>query len=88
MRRNSNDIVADILRVAADGAKKTRIVYGANLNFKIIKNYLPRLIEQGFIDYDGSGRNGLYYTTPLGNEFLWRYDALQSVSEATLLAAR
>jgi len=89
MRRNSNDIEADILRVAADGAKKTYIVYQANLNFKIIRKYLPRMIESGFIDYDGSGRGGLYFTTPRGFEFLRRYDALQSLSEQpSLLAAR
>ncbi len=81
MRRNSNDIEADILRVTADGAKKTYIVYRANLNFKVIRKYLPRMIKSGFIAYDGSGRGGLYFTTPRGFEFLRRYDALQSMSE-------
>lgn len=81
MRRSYTDIEADILRIATDGARKTQIVYGANLNFKIIRTYLPRLIERGFLDYDGSGKLGLYFTTPRGQEFLRRYDALQSMSE-------
>lgn len=87
MRRNSNDIEADILRITADGAKKTYIVYQANLNFKIVKKYLSSLIERGYIAYDGSGKGGLYFTTPRGFEFLRRYDALQSMSEP-LLAVR
>jgi predicted transcriptional regulator len=39
MRRNDLEICADILRVARRGAKKTQIVYEANLNFKIVKKY-------------------------------------------------
>ena len=38
MRRNDLDICADILKVSKAGAKKTHIVYRANLNFKIVKN--------------------------------------------------
>jgi len=84
MRRNYMDIAADILKVAEGGARKTYLVYQANLNFKIIRKYLARLIDNGFLDYDGK----LYHTTPRGLEFLWRYDALQSLSEAPPLFSR
>jgi len=47
LRRNDLDICADILKVAKTGAKKTQIVYQANLNFKIVKKYLQRLIATG-----------------------------------------
>ncbi len=49
MRRNDLDICADILTAARAGAKKTHIVYGANLNFKLVRKYLRRLIENAHL---------------------------------------
>jgi len=72
-RRNNVDIVADILRVAMGGAKKTWIVYRANLNFKIVKDYLSELIEQGLL---AASEGSLYRTTERGREFLRQYDDL------------
>mgnify|MGYP001144110336 CR=1 FL=1 len=48
-RRNNLEITADILRIAKDGAKKTQIVYGANLNFKLLHQYLDDLEKSGLI---------------------------------------
>ncbi len=76
MRRDSKDIEADILRVTGTGAKKTRIVYQANLNFKIVKRYLKRLIEQGYLE---RVHDSLFLTTSRGEEFLRRYAALTSL---------
>jgi len=71
-RRNNVDIMADILRVAMGGAKKTWIVYRANLNFKIVKEYLFELTEKGLLTtIEGST---LYRTTEKGLEFLEQYD--------------
>lgn len=69
MRRNDLDICADILRVARDGAKKTHLVYRANLNFKVVKRYLRRLMDTGFLESE----NGRYFTTEDGVRFLERY---------------
>lgn len=74
MRRNDLDICADILKISKAGAKKTHIVYRANLNFKIVKKYLKRLIENDFLN-DGS-ENGVYVTTGKGAEFLEHYARL------------
>ena len=76
MRRNDLDICADILQVARAGAKKTQIVYQANLNFKIVKGYLQRLIANGMLDPSPEGR--LYVTTSVGVDFIERYRALVS----------
>jgi len=76
VRRNDLDICADILQVARAGAKKTRIVYQANLNFKIVKGYLQRLIANGMLDPSPEGR--LYMTTSVGVDFIERYRALVS----------
>jgi len=55
-RRNDLDIQADILRVAMSrgGALKTQIVYGANLNFDIVKKYLNRLMSRGLLSLEGT----------------------------------
>ena len=74
MRRNDVDICADILRVARSGAKKTHLVYKANLNFDIVKKYLSRLSEQSLI----SSENGLYITTEEGVKFLDKYQEFTS----------
>ena len=66
IRRNSYQISRDILVLAIGGVNKTRIVYGANLNFKIIKPYLEDLISRDLIVQDGS----LYYTTGGGRAFI------------------
>ena len=74
MRRNDLDICADILRISKPGAKKTHIVYKANLNFEIVKKYLKRLIDNGFLS-DQNG-NRVYMTTERGSEFLEHYSRL------------
>jgi len=76
MRRNNLDICADILQVAQPGARKTQIVYKANLNFMIVKKYLRNLIENGFIEK----LDKLYYTTNKGVNFIESYEEFSSVA--------
>jgi len=68
-RRNNLDIMAEILEIARLGAKKTWIVYRANLNFKLVKEYLDELMEKRLLDSDGA----IYQTTDQGLEFLEEY---------------
>ncbi len=72
MRRNYLDIYVDILKVAMTGAKKTHIVYQVNLNFKIVRKYLDRLIDNGMLSPAGNSR--LYTTTDRGVAFLDIYN--------------
>ncbi len=74
MRRNNLDISADILEVARGGAKKTHLVYRANLNFKLVNEYLDRLEEKGLIEPS----SGMFYTTEKGARFLRHYGELAS----------
>lgn len=76
MRRSKLDIYADILKVAREGAKKTHIVYKANLNFKILKEYLSFLLSKGLVD----NSDQYYYTTKQGTNFLENYQKLSRVS--------
>lgn len=72
-RRSNVDIIADILRIARKGAKKTRIVYGANLNFKLLNEYLERLEEAGLIT-DDQEKRGMLKTTDKGRKYLQHYE--------------
>ncbi len=72
MRRNDLDICADLLKVAMNGAKKTQLVYKANLNFNIVKKYIKRLSDNGLI----KSENGHFFTTSKGSRFLTKYREL------------
>lgn len=72
-RRNDLDICADILRVARTGVNKTRIVYQANLNFKIVEKYLQRLVSGGLLK---ETRDRRFITTDKGFAFLEQFEAL------------
>ncbi len=68
-RRTELEIIRDLLVIAKDGSCKTGLVYKGNLNFKIIKKYINRLSEYGFLESE----KGLYFTTDKGNRFLVQY---------------
>jgi predicted transcriptional regulator len=68
-RRGKIEIVIDILSVALEGARKTEIVYKANLNFTRIDRYIPFLEERGLMENSGP----IYTTTDKGKEFLREY---------------
>jgi len=75
-RRTRIDITAEILRIANDGAKKTQIVYGANLNFKLLRKYLDELEKAGFIMRDLK-KQGIIKTTEKGEHYLKYYEGFK-----------
>jgi len=68
-KRSDIEISAAILKVALNGAKKSHIIYKANLNFKIGKKYLDRLITSGLIKGPNNRSKG-FWTTEKGVEYL------------------
>ena len=75
-RRSNLEIVAEILNIAKKGVKKTRIVYGANMNFKMLDEYLEKLTKAGLIA-NSEGNSGLIKTTEKGVEYLQQFYNLQ-----------
>jgi predicted transcriptional regulator len=73
MRRDKLEIIRSILLICKNGARKTKIVYEANLNFKTAGAYLDWLINQKMIIKE----DGSFKTTLKGAELL---SDLQSVS--------
>lgn len=67
-KRSSLEILQEIIRLANDGNKKTRIMYGANLSYDMLSKYMDFLLDKGFVTLDvGTGR---YAVTAAGHEFL------------------
>ncbi len=71
--RSRFDIIADILHVVKgnDGAKKTQIMYGANLSYKVLTRYLGEVLEACLVRFERGKR--CYVLTAKGREFLERY---------------
>lgn len=69
--RNRLDIIADILSVVSDDAKKTQIMYQANLSYKLLTRYLREVIKSSLVLFDRAKR--CYVLTSKGQEFLEKY---------------
>ena len=69
--RSRLDIIADILLVASRNAKKTQIMYQANLSYKVLKRYLAEIVEASLIHFEGEKQ--CYTLTSKGQEFLEAY---------------
>jgi predicted transcriptional regulator len=76
-RRSNLEIVADILKIAQIGCNKTRIVYNANLNFKMLNEYIERLEKAGLVS-SSLKNGGLIKTTSKGKEYLKQFVSLKT----------
>jgi len=81
-RRDRHEIVAEILKTAVNGRIKTHIMYRAKLSYSQITEYLPLLVEKGFLENTKVTRGGqhvsVYKTTVKGLEFI---ENLESVDK-------
>jgi len=49
-RRDRHDIILEILKTAIEGKVKTHIMYKARLSYSQLNEYLPSLVENGFLE--------------------------------------
>ena len=70
--RSSFEIIAEILRVAKNGAKKTRIMYSCGLSYRFVEKYLGLLLETNLLRIGNS-----YHTTQKGIQFLRNYQTME-----------
>ena len=69
--RGRMEIVLEILRAALRGAKKTHIMYRANLNYVSFNKYFPALLEEGLmVKADDPDGFVLYRTSEKGRVLL------------------
>ncbi len=69
--RDHLDIVADILNVAGRAAKKTQIMYQANLSYSVLLRYLEEVSAASLVSFDATSQN--FVLTSKGQEFLEAY---------------
>ena len=84
-RRNSLVITAHILESCRHGARRTHVLYRANLSFQQLNKYTELLEARGLLRFDGSSRQ--YRITQQGVSFLVDYRELENAS-TTLSAKR
>ena len=75
-KRSDMEIAAAILKVALNGAKKSHIVFKANLNFQLGKKYLTRLINSGLL-VGSEDRSRIFSTTEKGTEYLKYFEGFK-----------
>ena len=79
--RSKIQIAADILEVAKDGSRKTRIMYLGNLSFDLLEKYLDLLVNFGLLEFQiGGQREKTYVATEKGRRFLDDFRELQEHS--------
>ncbi len=69
--RDRFDIIADVLNVADRNARKTQIMYQANLSFSVMQKYLAEVAAASLVQYEASTQR--FVLTPKGREFLEAY---------------
>ena len=78
-RRDRISILVDMLEVIGDGARKTHIVYKANLNFESCRRYLNALRNAELIDIR-VGSPMKWSITEKGRAFLKKYREFKNIS--------
>jgi predicted transcriptional regulator len=69
--RNRLQIIADILLIASRRAKKTQIMYQANLSYRLLCRYLTEVLDAGLVSFEN---RDCYVLTAKGKEFLSRHE--------------
>ena len=77
--RDRLDIIADILNVASRDAKKTQIMYQANLSYKVLQRYLNEIVTASLIQFENSRQ--CYQLTDKGHENLDAYKEYARLSK-------
>lgn len=72
--RNRLEIIADILNAVGSGAKKTKIMYVANLSYALLEKYLGETVEAGLVFFNHDS----YEMTEKGRTFIERYGDFSS----------
>jgi predicted transcriptional regulator len=75
--RSRADIVCAILRVATEGAKKSRITSHAYVSYPHIEEYINFLLDNDMLKYNPESRN--YHTTEKGHRLIKLYDEAKMI---------
>lgn len=79
-RRDRHEIIVEILRTARNGKIKTHIMYKAKLSYAQVSEYLPLLVNKGFLEpltvKQRKIHRKLYRTTEKGMRLLENFESI------------
>jgi len=78
-RRDRLHIIAEILKVARDGALKTHIMYETSLSFAQLTMYLSLLVKSGLLEAVKKNEEIIYKTTSKGIRYLKCYEEIKHI---------
>ncbi len=88
-RRDRHDIVAEILKTAVNGKIKTHIMYRAKLSYSQVNEYLPMLVDKGFLENNktsyGKHLTAVYRTTTRGLQFIENLESINKLWEKSVI---
>ncbi len=78
--RDRLDIIADVLNVAGRNARKTQIMYQANLSFSVMQKDLAETAAAALVKFETETQR--FVLTPKGQAFLEAYKVYAKVFES------
>jgi len=69
--RDRLQIIADILFIAKGRARKTKIMYQANLSYRLLCRYLDEVLDANLVKFED---DDCYVLTRKGKEFLTKHE--------------
>ncbi len=78
-RRDRLHIMAEIMETTKESQLKTRIMYGANLSFSQVNEYLSFLTQRGFLRVRVENGKKFYETTAKGNQYIENYREMSNL---------
>jgi len=82
-RRDRHDIIVEILETALEGKIKTHIMYKAKLSYAQINEYLPALVENGFLENTTMRHKRhikrVFKTTAKGKRFIENFESMRKL---------
>jgi predicted transcriptional regulator len=82
-RRDRLGIMAEIMEKSRGGILKTQIMYGVNLSFSQLREYLSFLTEMGFLKVHTKNRKKIYETTAKGFQYIESYMEMTNLLKKT-----
>ncbi len=76
VKRDRLEIMAEILDLCSEPRTKTRVMYGTNLSWKMLQQYLAHMQSQGLLEAQDKTK---YITTNRGQDFLEKWKELQEL---------
>jgi len=82
-RRDRHEIIVEILKTAMHGQVKTHIMYKARLSYAQLNEYLPSLVERGFLENHTIKRKRqdkrIFKTTSKGMQLLENFESINNL---------